>query len=379
MINFLKYKKIYFTVSLVFLVLSGISLAMWGLRLSIDFTGGSVLELKLEEAVSCQLSAVSEALEETDSGLVSVQPSGESSCLLRLKPIDDEKRGEVVRALEERFGEIEVLRFETVGPTLGRELLTKTLIAVVLAIVFILSYIAWQFKDKMYGVCAILGMFHDTLILLGYKEVTTKAGKERYDLADDCIAVRRVEWDSSGGTEADFDGVHLNVETVRDGDRSYLLLLEEVRDAIGPGRILSVAGSYWLPKALNELPFAEGFKWSGEYYGAVANQVDQIATMTYDSLMLHPVLYRLWLREQVRGIGRSLADSEVELLIGISVSRERTMTHRPSAENMESGLAGICAGLQGTKCKADGVTVYAAWEANESDWQIWETWLAGTD
>ena len=167
MINFLKYKKIYFTVSLVFLVLSGISLAMWGLRLSIDFTGGSVLELKLEEAVSCQLSAVSEALEETDSGLVSVQPSGESSCLLRLKPIDDEKRGEVVRALEERFGEIEVLRFETVGPTLGRELLTKTLIAVVLAIVFILSYIAWQFKDKMYGVCAILGMFHDTLILLG--------------------------------------------------------------------------------------------------------------------------------------------------------------------------------------------------------------------
>ena len=179
--------------------------------------------------------------------------------------------------------------------------------------------------------------------------------------------------------EADFDGVHLNVETVRDGDRSYLLLLEEVRDAIGPGRILSVAGSYWLPKALNELPFAEGFKWSGEYYGAVANQVDQIATMTYDSLMLHPVLYRLWLREQVRGIGRSLADSEVELLIGISVSRERTMTHRPNAENMQSGLVGTCAGFHSAGCKAGGIAVYAAWEAEEVDWRIWETWLAGED
>ena len=49
----------------------------------------------------------------------------------------------------------------------------------------------------------------DTLILLGYKEVTTMAGKERYDLADDCIAVRRVEWDSSGGTGSDFDGVQI--------------------------------------------------------------------------------------------------------------------------------------------------------------------------
>jgi hypothetical protein len=179
--------------------------------------------------------------------------------------------------------------------------------------------------------------------------------------------------------EADFDGVHLNVETVRDGDASYLLLLEEVRRAIGPERILSVAGSYWLPQVLNGLPFVEGLKWGSKYYEAVASRVDQIATMTYDSLMPHPALYRLWLREQVRGIGRSLADSEVELLIGISASRERTTTHRPNAENMQSGLVGACAGLHSTGRKAGGIAVYAAWEAEEADWQMWETWLAGTD
>jgi len=179
--------------------------------------------------------------------------------------------------------------------------------------------------------------------------------------------------------EAGFDGVHLNVETVRDGDASYLLLLEEVREAIGWERILSVAGSYWLPKGMNELPFVEGFKWSGEYYRAVAERVDQIATMTYDSLTPHPALYRPWLREQVRGIGRSVADSEVDLLIGISVSRERTMTHKPSAENMRSGLAGISAGLKGTECEVDGVAVYAAWEAESTDWQVWEAWLTEMD
>ncbi len=55
----------------------------------------------------------------------------------------------------------------------------------------------------------------------------------------------------------------LNVETVHDGDPNFLVLLEEVRQAIGPERVLSVAGSYWLPQAVLALPFVEGFKWGG--------------------------------------------------------------------------------------------------------------------
>lgn len=167
MIDFLKYKKIYFAISLALLVPSILSLAVWSLQPSIDFTGGSLLELTLKGDFKCQMSNVKEALGDIDAGLISVQSSGENSCLLRSKPMAETKKEEAVGALEEKFGEIGVVRFETVGPTLGKELLTKTLIAVILAVGFVLAYVAWQFKDKMYGVCAILGMFHDTLILLG--------------------------------------------------------------------------------------------------------------------------------------------------------------------------------------------------------------------
>lgn len=167
MFNFLKHKKFYFIVSAVLLVPSVISLVLFKLRPSIDFTGGTVLELKFKENPNFQFSIFKEVLGDGEQELVSIQSSGESSYLLRFKPIDEGKKEEVVGALKEEFGEVEVARFETVGPTLGKELLTKTLIAVVFATLGILGYVAWQFKNRMYGICAILAMFHDTIILLG--------------------------------------------------------------------------------------------------------------------------------------------------------------------------------------------------------------------
>ena len=178
--------------------------------------------------------------------------------------------------------------------------------------------------------------------------------------------------------EADFDGVHLDAETVGNHNPAFLLLLDEIRAAIGPSRMLSVAGNDWRPRWVNSLPVVGGYKWDGDYYRQVGQRVDQVAVMSYDSLMPHPALYRLWMREQVRGISKSLSGLETELLFGLSVSREETTTHRPQAENMGSGLAGICAGLSRPSKKshaADGVAIYAAWEANEADWRLWQAWL----
>ena len=72
-----------------------------------------------------------------------------------------------------------------------------------------------------------------------------------------------------------------------------------------------------------------------------------------------------------------LIGSEVELLMGLSVSRERTLTHWPDAENMRSGLVGICAGLESRhtgRHPVSGVAIYAAWEATTGDWQTWDEW-----
>lgn len=181
--------------------------------------------------------------------------------------------------------------------------------------------------------------------------------------------------------EAGFDGVHLDVETVESGSSDYLLLLEEVRAALDDHHTLSIAGSYWMPDAVRAVPVVGGLPWDHTYYRAVARRVDQIVVMTYDSLMPHAALYRLWLREQVRAIDRSLAHADVVVLYGLSVSREKTVTHRPKVENMQSGLAGICAGLasfENLEQKAEGIAVYAAWEADKTDWQTWQAWASAS-
>lgn len=138
----------------------------WGLRLNIDFTGGSILELKFEEVSDLENSGFKEELGSLGEKIIAVQDAGEN-LLLRLKPIDEEEKNILIDKLREDRGDVEVIQFETVGPTLGRELLTKTLIAVVLALGFIVAYAAWQFKDLMYGICAALAMLHDSLILVG--------------------------------------------------------------------------------------------------------------------------------------------------------------------------------------------------------------------
>jgi len=174
--------------------------------------------------------------------------------------------------------------------------------------------------------------------------------------------------------ERDFDGVHLNVETVWDNDPHYLKFLEEMRQALGSDYTLSIASHAWLPSQINKL--ASDLRWSGVYYQAVARRVDQIVTMTYDSRTPTAIMYRLWMREQVRGISNSLVESETELLIGISISREDTGTHDPTVENLSNGLAGLCSALVNLKGQpVNGVAIYAAWEADDTDWQIWEGWL----
>lgn len=165
-----------------------------------------------------------------------------------------------------------------------------------------------------------------------------------------------------------FDGVHLNVETVWDHDADFLLLLEEVSAALGEDALVSVAGSHWAPGIVEPL----GLRWSKAYYREVASRVDQIATMTYDSRAFHPAIYRFWMREQVRGIAESIAPTGTEVLIGISVSDEATTSHNPMVESLVDGLAGICAG---NDSMVDGVALYAAWETDTREWDVWQGWV----
>ena len=144
------------------------SLIKWGLRPSIDFTGGTLLELEFTQAIGDKQKVISEALNELEIEYSSIQLSGEKRILIKAKPITREDVSSIIGTVAEKAGEKpSELRFDTVGPILGKELIKKTIIAILLAAGFIMLYVWKQFKEPMFGVCAIAAMFHDSLVLLG--------------------------------------------------------------------------------------------------------------------------------------------------------------------------------------------------------------------
>lgn len=169
MIDFLRYIKIYSLVSISLIVLAVSSLVLWGLNPSVDFTGGTLLEIRpAQNQVSAE--QISQNFPVSDNlTLTSVQFSNQSnSFILRLNTIDESTKNILIDELDKKLNvKFETLKFDSVGPTLGRELLVKTLFAVLIAASFIMGYVAYQFKNRYYGISAIISMIHDSVILLG--------------------------------------------------------------------------------------------------------------------------------------------------------------------------------------------------------------------
>jgi preprotein translocase subunit SecF len=163
--NLMKYKNFYFAFSLLFLVPGILSLLVFGLRPAIDFTGGSLLEIRAR-GISDKKEDFT-ALFGEKYEINSVQKSGQDQIIIRGKTISNETKDEVLAELGNIVGPVEDKRFETVGPTLGKELLVKTLVAILVVASVITVYVWKQFSEIRFGVSAIIAMFHDSLILLG--------------------------------------------------------------------------------------------------------------------------------------------------------------------------------------------------------------------
>lgn len=187
-------------------------------------------------------------------------------------------------------------------------------------------------------------------------------------------------------TEAGFDGIHLDPEPVLDDDADLLSLLDDVRQSlrlrVGPMAVFSVATPRIWPGWLSDLAPPGLVAWSATYYRQVANRVDQVALMTYDSVLPLPWLYRQWTRYEVVALSQALDGLGTDVLIGIPVSQEQTWTHHPSAETMASGLRGTIDGLNDAAARPHtitGVAIYPDWEATDPDWNEYRhLWLGPT-
>lgn len=167
-INFIRLIPLYFTLSAIVLAAGIFSLVTWQLRPAVDFVGGSLLQTKIDStATEVSESTIRDALSSAQVEAGSIQTAGSGEWIIRTKTQSPDIERVILSALEEKFGSAETIRFESVGPILGRELLIKTITAIILAAGGILLYVAWRFRGSKYGICADLAMLHDSLVVIG--------------------------------------------------------------------------------------------------------------------------------------------------------------------------------------------------------------------
>lgn len=169
MYQIIQKRKIWFYLSGCLIVLAIIFLSIWGLNLGIDFTGGSLLEVNFQNERPA-VTDVQDKLSDLNLSSLVVQPVGEQGMILRFREISEETHQEILAVLSE----VEELRFDSVGPSIGKELKKKSLYAAFFVLAAIILYIAWAFRKVSkpvaswkYGLCAIVALFHDVLIVLG--------------------------------------------------------------------------------------------------------------------------------------------------------------------------------------------------------------------
>ena len=174
--------------------------------------------------------------------------------------------------------------------------------------------------------------------------------------------------------DAGFDGVHLDLEPVHSGDRNFLDLLAQVQRVTGTRhRLLSVAVPQTDP--LPGLHDAAGLLtnhpkwWSAGYLTQVANRVDQVAVMAYDTAMPMPSLFSGYQEQQTR-LALAAVPPSVDLLIGLPAYHSDTLGHHAAAETVAAAIRGVRLADDGRRNL--GVALYVDFAATSADWTSYD-------
>jgi preprotein translocase subunit SecF len=162
-------KRYYFFGLSLLIILIGLGIILFrGIPLSIDFTGGSLMEIRFsgQQPQTSEIIAVYEKAGIQD---VQVQASNTGNYIIRSQFLENNDRDAVLAALNQSIGAVEVVRFDSVGPSIGKQVTSRGTLAVIVSSLLVVLFIAWSFRGVThafrYGICAILAMIHDVAII----------------------------------------------------------------------------------------------------------------------------------------------------------------------------------------------------------------------
>lgn len=178
--DFIKKRKIFYSLSGIIIIVSFLSFLICGFNWGIDFTGGSLWELTAPNIENNAIKIV-EYLKSEGLGQINVQPTNENSIILRFLNISEEKHIELLNKLENKFSFLQEKKFESIGPSIGKELKFKSFWAVLLVFLGILMYLWYAFRRSsfqisayQYGILAVLVLIHDVVFIIGLFSIMGK-------------------------------------------------------------------------------------------------------------------------------------------------------------------------------------------------------------
>ena len=171
-------RKIWYAISSLLIIASLFFMVTRGFNMGIDFTGGTIIDLRFEKAVN--INDVRAVLNEYDLSNSTIQLSGENSSstesenvMIRTVDLEEQERKEVMAALTDKLGAYQVLREEKVGATMGTELIMNAVYATIISWLLIIAYVSYRFEFK-FGISAVLGLAHNVIIVLGAFALTQR-------------------------------------------------------------------------------------------------------------------------------------------------------------------------------------------------------------
>lgn len=171
-------RKIWYAISSVLIIASLFFMVTRGFNMGIDFTGGTIIDLRFEKAVN--INDVRAVLNEYDLSNSTIQLSGENSSstesenvMIRTVDLEEQERKEVMAGLTDKLGVYQVLREEKVGATMGTELIMNAIYATIISWLLIIAYVSYRFEFK-FGISAVLGLAHNVIIVLGAFALTQR-------------------------------------------------------------------------------------------------------------------------------------------------------------------------------------------------------------
>ncbi len=181
-----------------------------------------------------------------------------------------------------------------------------------------------------------------------------------------------------------FDGVHYDIEPITNNNNHFLDLLTETRAALPTGAILSISAQKWAPNAhIADWAYGLGKAdawWTSYYYAKVAQYVDQLVILAYNTAMPTSSLYSLAVKQETANVldAARQANHPVDVLVGIPTYDGSNFWFHGSAENMASGLQGVVAGLNSNRDTTPfvGVAIYRLGTTDQTEWATYEhLWL----